>query len=490
MKAVANLNDFVREHMLEPADATDWVNNLIAHFEALSAAHDSVVLARAQIAELEPILADCDRYADHHAEATVARARRGALRYFFAQRRCELLAKELSANEHNRAVATQKLREAEEELTELRRTLSELELRQAGLGGNEITALTQRIDDLQNRRNERKEQFDQFQRLLADAGLAPVTGHGQYSFRRHEIEESRDQLEGGETELENTLNELRLTQHELGQDSRRVAGEIASLRGRTSNIPRHNLEIRERICAGAGLDAKDLPFAGELITVREDQVRWEGAAERVLRGFGLSLLVSFEHYGRVSQWINDNHLRGRVVYFKVPARSMAGASAASPGSDALAYKLDVKESPFANWIDNELLRRARHICAETMDRFRTEEWAVTPPVKCAREAAMRRTTPVTSTTAATTSSAGPTSRKLPHFWKRPLRCSPASMRSTSRSLTPTNSAGQSPTGVGHWTSSPSSTTSSALTGWPPPPRWTSSSSAGQSWSSPLPNLRR
>lgn len=377
MKAVANLNDFVREHMLEPADATNWVNNLIAHFEALSAAHDSVVLARAQIAELEPILADCDRYADHHAEATTARARRGALRYFFAQHRCELLAKELSANEHNRAVATQKLREAEEELTELRRTLSELELRQAGLGGNEITALTQRIDDLQNRRNERKEQFDQFQRLLADAGLAPVTGHEQYSFRRHEIEESRDQLAGGETELENTLNELRLTQHELGQDSKRVAGEIASLRGRTSNIPRHNLEIRERICAGAGLDAKELPFAGELITVREDQVRWEGAAERVLRGFGLSLLVSFEHYGRVSQWINNNHLRGRVVYFKVPARSMAGASATSPGSDALAYKLDVKESPFANWIDNELLRRARHICAETMDRFRTEEWAVT-----------------------------------------------------------------------------------------------------------------
>jgi len=35
----------------------------------------------------------------------------------------------------------------------------------------------------------------------------------------------------------------------------------------------------------------DMPFAGELIQVREDERDWEGAAERLLRSFGLSLLV-------------------------------------------------------------------------------------------------------------------------------------------------------------------------------------------------------
>ncbi len=38
-----------------------------------------------------------------------------------------------------------------------------------------------------------------------------------------------------------------------------------------------------------------MPFAGELIQVREEEREWEGAAERMMRGFGLSLLVPEAH---------------------------------------------------------------------------------------------------------------------------------------------------------------------------------------------------
>ena len=114
---------------------------------------------------------------------------------------------------------------------------------------------------------------------------------------------------------------------ELADDGKRVAGEIASLRGRTSNIPDRDLRIRELICDGVGADAASIPFVGELIGVRDDETRWEGAAERVLRGFGLSLLVSQDDYDRVSAWINGHHLGGRVVYYKVPPKaSLHGVS--------------------------------------------------------------------------------------------------------------------------------------------------------------------
>ena len=36
MKSVGELNDFVREHMLEPFDAAGWVDKLVAHFEDLT----------------------------------------------------------------------------------------------------------------------------------------------------------------------------------------------------------------------------------------------------------------------------------------------------------------------------------------------------------------------------------------------------------------------------------------------------------------------
>lgn len=376
MKAVANLNDFVRAHMLEPADATERVDGLITHFEALTAVHNSVVLARRQIAELAPILADCDLYSEQHEQASAARARRGALRYFFAMRRHEILTNELAHNQGYQAVATEELRIADDELAELRRTLSELELRRAGLGGSELITLTQRIDSAEGVRVERRKQFDQYKQLLIEAALPAVEDHGQFTARQLEIGERGTYLGTQEIELDSKLGERHVALNQLKLDSDRVSGEITSLRGRTSSIPDQNLRIRQNICAGAGVGEEDLPFAGELIAVRADQSKWEGAAERVLRSFGMSLLVSAELYPRVSQWINDHHLRGKVVYFQVASRTAFGRTD-SPDVDALAHKLDVKDGPFARWLESELFRRARHICAEDMSRFRNEDWAVT-----------------------------------------------------------------------------------------------------------------
>ena len=46
MKSVGNLNEFVRNHMLEPVDASERVKAIIAHFEDLTKAHDAVRRAR------------------------------------------------------------------------------------------------------------------------------------------------------------------------------------------------------------------------------------------------------------------------------------------------------------------------------------------------------------------------------------------------------------------------------------------------------------
>lgn len=376
MKAVDNLNEFVRAHMLEPADAATQVNELIAHFEALTAIHDAVVSAQAQIAELEPILADLHRYQYLASKADAARERRSALRHFFAHRRNQLLDAELQANSDKASEAADELRVTDERLSELRIALLDLQVRQAGLGGNEIEGLNRRISDAEITRADRKVRFDQYQQQLTAAGLARADTASHFAERTREIVDLTELLAAEETEVDNSITELQVTRRGLITDSDRVSGEINALRGKPSNIPHRNLEIRNRICAGTGLHEADLPFAGELIAVRGDQTRWEGAAERVLRSFGLSLLVSAEHYSQVARWINDNHLGGRVVYYKVPARlSFRSGRALDPAS--LFHKLGIKESRFEEWLDNELTHRARHVCAESLERFRSEDCAVT-----------------------------------------------------------------------------------------------------------------
>ena len=67
MKAVDNLNDFVRSHMLEPFDTKAQVSSLVGHFEDLARAHEAVVRARDQLQLLTPIVELLDDYEEHEA---------------------------------------------------------------------------------------------------------------------------------------------------------------------------------------------------------------------------------------------------------------------------------------------------------------------------------------------------------------------------------------------------------------------------------------
>ena len=62
MKSVGNLNDFVRDHMLEPSDSTERVRDIIGHFEDLTKAHDAVKRAREQLEALQPVVDTAAKY--------------------------------------------------------------------------------------------------------------------------------------------------------------------------------------------------------------------------------------------------------------------------------------------------------------------------------------------------------------------------------------------------------------------------------------------
>ncbi len=95
MKSVGNLNDFVRDHMLEPSDATDRVRDIIAHFEDLTKAHDAVKRAREQLEALEPIAITAAKYDAALAERDGLDLQRAAVRLFIAELRSGLLAAEI-----------------------------------------------------------------------------------------------------------------------------------------------------------------------------------------------------------------------------------------------------------------------------------------------------------------------------------------------------------------------------------------------------------
>lgn len=90
---------------------------------------------------------------------------------------------------------------------------------------------------------------------------------------------------GGEIGIRSFLAEGRREHHEL-------QAELTSLKARRSSIDDGQIKMREALCQALNLVEAEIPFACELIQVRDEDKDWEGAAERLLRNFGLWLRVS------------------------------------------------------------------------------------------------------------------------------------------------------------------------------------------------------
>jgi uncharacterized protein YPO0396 len=376
MKSVGDLNEFVREHMLEPFDAAAWVDKLVAHFEDLTRAHDAVVKARSQLADLEPLVADCGSYDELQTRLSDLHGQRDALRYYYAELRQALHTRHDEALAAELADAGGRLTAAEDALSSLRARLDSLKLEQAGHGGAEIAELERQIADCSVRRDDRRSRRARYDGYVGTAGLDPVSTAGQYSVRSDEIVSATVALDAELGELGNRITEAAVTKRDLEAEAKDVAAELTSLRQRPSNIPDRNMRIRDRLGTELGVEPSEIPFTGELIQVAPQYAEWEGAAERVLRGFGLSLLVPQALYARVSDWVDANHLGGKLVYYRVPDTvSLQGTS--TPPAEALAHKLDIKDGPFYDWIERELRRRAPHVCVDTMNQFRRHEYALT-----------------------------------------------------------------------------------------------------------------
>ncbi len=111
--------------------------------------------------------------------------------------------------------------------------------------------------------------------------------------------------------------------------------------------------------------------------VREEEASWEGAIERLLHNFGLSLLVPEEHYQAVMQWVDRTSLGMRLVYYRV-CSGVSQPVYGRPHPLAVSEKLKMKpNTPFGLWLTRELRQRFTHVCCESREQFSRETLAIT-----------------------------------------------------------------------------------------------------------------
>jgi uncharacterized protein YPO0396 len=376
MKSVGNLTDFVRQHMLEPFDVAPRVAALIAHFDDLNRAHGAVLKAKQQLDLLTPLVADCDRHAAVLAAADELRACREGLRDYFSRLKLGLIDLRLNNLSDELRRDSAKVTQLEDQQEQQR--LQERELRQAlaTSGGDRLAALGRDIAQHQQEVTRRRATAARYDELRQVLDLPPVASSDDLLVRQQTCVERSVTETALLDAAQNQVTERSVALTQGRQTHGLLVDEITSLKARRSNIDAQSIRMRAELCGALGLEGDSMPFAGELIEVREDQRDWEGAAERLLHNFGLSLLVPDAVYAQVAQWVDQTHLKGRLVYFRVRAEVRAQAVSLHP--DSLVRKLVVKpDSVFYAWLDRELCQRFDVACCATQEQFRREVRAIT-----------------------------------------------------------------------------------------------------------------
>ncbi|HMN21557.1 MAG TPA: ATP-binding protein [Ottowia sp.] len=376
MKSVGNLTDFVRSHMLEPFDVGSRIEALIRHFDDLDRAHQAVLKAKRQVDLLTPLVEDGQRHQLLAAEIQGWRDARDQLRPYFARLKGELLARRLALLAQDAARLDAQIERLDAQRETERVEVGRLERALRDNGGDRLEELAAEIRRLEQDKDQRQKKSDRFQALLARIEEAAPTDEVGFLARQQSIAQRAEGLRERIADLDNREREEDFAFRKGREEHATLSEEIDSLQRRRSNIDTAQIRIRDALCSALAIGEDELPFAGELIQVREDERDWEGAAERLLRGFGLALLVPEAHYKAVVDWVDRQHLGARLVYFHVRPRKAAHGAALHPQS--LVSKLLIKpDSPHCEWLGQELRSRFDVACCDTGEQFRREARAIT-----------------------------------------------------------------------------------------------------------------
>ncbi|ELC2815984.1 hypothetical protein RIX35_005202 [Salmonella enterica] len=376
MKSVGSVTDFVRHNMLEQPDVEKQLVELERNYDDLHRLHDAVVAARRKIQLLEPV----SRFGEEAVRAAHERENynqsRGLLEPWMGVKAIRLYHTRIDQQQKELEKQAIERDQLDDDRNRIQQRIEHISNEISGNGGSRLQQLDAEIKQKETMRDERNKNCQRYQSLAKDlelhTRLDPDTFVSNIAQARERAENTVRELDV----LEEKRDDLNRQLWQKQAEQEKIAGELTALKKRQSNIPSRQLAIREELCEALDLAESDLPFIGELVQIKPTQQHWQGAVERVMHGFALSLVVPDHCYQQVSGFIENKHLGGRLVYYRVRQKGDVLLPAIVSGS--LPEKIDIRpDCDCYAWLDKEIRYRFNYQCCESLADFRRSEKAIT-----------------------------------------------------------------------------------------------------------------
>jgi uncharacterized protein YPO0396 len=378
IKVLGDLTQFIRQEMLEETDAEEQFKSLYNHYSDLLISHKAIQKDEKQLELLEPIV-------KNKALLTTAQERVKALElveeqipFYINQLEYGLLDTAISQLEQGIANTEKEKALITEQVNSLENDKEQLITQKASLNVDGQIALLKKDIEAETEKQQRKKAVhSQYDGLVNELQLNTDIDAASFQENHVKIVELHTSM-GNELEsLTEKYYGIKSKKEQTENGITQIQNQITSLLARKNRIPEDLIIARKRLASVLEVSEETIPFAGELIKVRQDEQLWEDSIERILHSFSMQLLVPDTYSKAANIFIHDNDMQAKVVYHKIDSRPTNSLLRRSGDDAFLVNKIEIKDSKYGTWLEHYLLERFNYYCTDDMEVFYGSQKAVT-----------------------------------------------------------------------------------------------------------------
>jgi uncharacterized protein YPO0396 len=379
IKVLGDLTQFMRQQMLEEPEAEEQFKSLYDHYNDLLISHKAIQKDEKQLELLQPIVKNSELLKELRSKKETLEFIEEQMPFYLGSIEYSLLDKHIAkleididlAKKEKEVTATAIIQsEAEKEQLVIQKAATNVD--------NQILLLNKDISSESEKRDAKNKHFSQYELFASKLNLN--TSFDDSSFKEN-FEKIVDLNTSLQMELDalsenRTRTKIEIEAKEHGINT--LQSQITSLLSRKNRIPDELIAVRKRLLDLFDAGEDELPFAGELIKVKENQLAWEDSIEKVLHSFAMQLLVPDKYAKQVNQFVYSNNLQARLVYQKIDRKPSYSLMRWPADEDAMINKIELKGSGIYNeWLENYLVERYNYFCTDDLDVFYGSSKAIT-----------------------------------------------------------------------------------------------------------------
>ncbi len=354
IKVLGNLNEFIRLNMLDEHDSEAEFVELREHYEHLLSSFKAIEKAREQVVLLTPIIENGVLFKEQQGKVKELTEVESCLSPYFAEKRKTLF------EEAAKSLETDILKKANQ-ITAIRNDLEQLNNQktdlQIAISTNKVYEQIQNLDKaIQQSEREQKQREERAKRYNALAEKLELNINPNETVFYRRLEKSRQEIEKTAEALDKLQQqqvEVQVAQTEEINKLKVLEERLNSLQNRRNRIPIEQIRIREDLLTKLNISEKEMPFAAELMKVKDDEKSWETVIEQALRPLSMALLVPETHYNFVLNSLSRLTLADKFIFIKVEKIDKKTNKKLS--KDSLIHKIEItKNHQYSEWLQQTL----------------------------------------------------------------------------------------------------------------------------------------